>query len=254
MERKMRTTFKYFAIFAGMSVASARVTVVHAQADKQQHDCKKAIHIVEKGNPDKKEEWAWTTVLGCGAAGGVAAHDAWLQVRTATDTSQLEALYSRLWSFRDAALFDAAQSVFADGSASPQSRVYSAMLLTVQVFDDRHPAYKYFVSTGTYGVCQIAIVYDRVIVTGSTLPPDARQRLRATAQGLLSNASTPVIVQSAARCVDQEIMLDDRVQASKPIVPPPADHFVTAPPAAHATRPVVRQHICGIHSHQRRQS
>lgn len=221
MERSVRTTLKYLAIISVVSIAGADVSNGNAQVDKQEHNCKRATQIVEKGKPDKKEEWAWATVVGCGAAGGIAAHDAWVQTRAETDTSQLEALYSRLWSFRDAALFDAARSIMTDASASPQSRVYSAMLLLVQVFDDRNPAYKYFINTGTYGVCRIAIVYDRVIVTGSALPADARQQLRAVAQAILSNASAPIIVQSAARCVDQEIMLDDRVQASKPIVPPP---------------------------------
>ena len=220
-ERTLQTTLKYLAIIVAVSVAGVDVSKGNAQVDKQEHNCKRATQIVEKGRPDEKEEWAWATVLGCGAAGGVAAHDAWLQTRAVTDTSQLEALYSRLWSFRDAAIFDAARSIMSDASASPQSRVYSAMLLLVQVFDDRNPAYKYFIATGTYGVCQIAIVYDRVIATGSALPANARQQLRAAAQALLSDASAPIIVQSAARCVDQEIMLDDRVQASKPIVPPP---------------------------------
>ena len=217
----MRTTLKYFVIIAAVSVAGAGVTNGSAQVDKQEHNCKRATQIVEKGRPDRKEEWAWATVLGCGAAGGVAARDAWLQTRAEIDTSQLEALYSRLWSFRDAALFGAARSIMTDASASPQSRVYSAMLLLVQVFDRRDPEYGDFVSTNTYSVCRVGSVYDRVIVTGSALPADARQQLRAAAQGVLSNVTSPIIVQSAAHCVDQEIMLDDRVQASKPIVPPP---------------------------------
>lgn len=221
LERGVRTTLNYFAIIAAVSIAGAGVTNGNAQVNKQAHDCKKAMEIVAKGKPNKKEDWAWATVLGCGAAGGVAARDAWLRTRAETDTSQLEALYRRLWSFRDAALFGAARSIMTDASASPQSRVYSAMLLLVQVFDRRDPEYGDFVSTNTYSVCRVGSVYDRVIVTGSALPADARQQLRAAAHGILSNANAPISVQGAARCVDQEIMLDDRVQASKPIVPPP---------------------------------
>ena len=219
-ERTVRTTLRYCAIIAVVSIAGAGVSNGNAQVDKQKHDCTRATQIVEKGKPDKKEEWAWATVLGCGTAGGVAAHDAWLQTRAKTDTIQLEALYRRLWSFRDAALFDAARNIMTDASASPQSRVYSAMLLLVQVFDRRDPEYSDFVSTDTYSVCRVASVYDRVIVTGSALPADARRQLHAAAQVILSDASAPIIVQSAARCVDQEITLADRVQASKPIVPP----------------------------------
>ena len=220
MERSVPTVLKFFAIISVVSIGGANVSNGAAQVGRQEPNCKRATQIVEKGKPDRKEEWAWATVVGCGAAGGVAAGDAWLQLRAATDTSQLEALYSRLWSFRDAALFSAARSIMTDASASPQSRVYSAMLLLVQVFDSKYPEYSDFVSTNTYSVCQVGSVYDRVIVTGSSLPVDARQQLRAAAQAILSKASAPIIVQSAARCVDQEIMLDDRVQASKPIVPP----------------------------------
>ena len=221
MERNVRTTLKYLAIVAAGSILGGGVSNGNAQVNSQQHDCKRATEIVAKGKPDKKEEWAWATVLGCGTAGGNAAHDAWLQIRTETDPTQLEALYSRLWSFRDAALFDAAQGILIDASASAQSRVYSAMLLLVQVFDTEYPEYIDFISTGTYSVCQIDNVFDRVIVTGSALPADARQRLRIVAQGISSDASAPTIVQSAARCVAQAFLIDDRVQARKPIVPPP---------------------------------
>ena len=220
MKRSVPTVLKYFAFISVVSTGGANVPDGAAQVGRQELICKRATQIVQKGKPDSKEEWAWATVVGCGAAGGVAAGDAWLQMRAETDTSQLEALYSRLWSFRDAALFAAARSIMTDASAIPQSRVYSAMLLLVQVFDLSYPEYSDFVSTRTYSVCQVGSVYDRVIVTGSSLPVDARQQLRAAAQAILSNASAPNIVQSAARCVDQEIMLDDRVQASKPIVPP----------------------------------
>lgn len=218
----MGTALKYLAIIAAGSIAGGGVSNGNSQVSNPEHDCKRAIETVAKEKPDKKEEWAWATLLGCGAAGGVAARDAWwLQTRAETDTSQLKALYSRLWSFRDAALFDAAQDILIDASASAQSRVYSAMLLLVQVFDTEYPEYIDFISTGTYSVCQIDNVFDRVIVTGSALPSDARQRLSVVAQGISYDASAPTIMQSAARCVAQAFLIDDRIQAIKPIVPPP---------------------------------
>lgn len=215
----MRNTFRQF-LFASMLLGTGAVTVC-AQSDKDEHNCKKATQIVAKGKPDKKQEWAWAMVLGCGAEGGTAARNAWLTVRTVTDTSELEALYSRVWSFRDAALFEAARSTLGDASASPQSRVYSAMLLIAQLFDRDGPSYKYFTTVGIYGVCRMAFVSDRTIATGTALPADARQRTRTVAQDVLSNASAPPIVQSAARCIKQTLDIDDQVQASKPIIPPP---------------------------------
>ena len=214
----MRTTFTGYLLAALLSGTAA--ACVGAQADKNGHNCKKATQIVAKGKPDKKEEWAWAMVLGCGAEGGAAARDAWLTVRTVTDTSELEALYSRVWSFRDAALFEAARSTLGDASASAQSRVYSAMMLIVQLFDEDYPTYADFASTGPNRVCLIGDVYGRIIATGTALPADAQQRARFVAKGVLSSASAPAIVQSAARCVVQTLDIDDRVQASKPIVPP----------------------------------
>jgi hypothetical protein len=184
---------------------------VNAQPDKTAHDCKRAEQIVAKGKPEKKDEWAWGTVVGCGAEGGIAAHDAWIQARTVTDTSQLHALYRRLWNIRDSALFDAAQHIFVDQSASPQSRVYSAMLLLVQLFDHKSPVYADFVSTTTYSVCQVNGVYGRTIYTGTPLLANAAQLVRSAAQGVLASSGASAIVQSAARCVDQELMLNDRL-------------------------------------------
>ena len=214
----MRTTFTGYLLAALLSGTAA--ACVGAQADKNGHNCKKATQIVAKGKPDKKEEWAWAMVLGCGAEGGAAARDAWRTVRTATDTRELEALYSRVWSFRDAALFEAARSTLGDASATAQSRVYSAMLLIAQLFDRRDSFYGDLTDTGPYRVCRVGSVYDRIIATGTALPTDARQRARLVAQRVLSSASTPSIVQNAARCVVQTLDIDDRVQASKPIVPP----------------------------------
>ena len=214
----MRTTFMCLLLATVLSGTGA--STVGAQSDKNEHNCKKATHIVAKGKPDKKEEWAWAMVLGCGAEGGTAARDAWLTVRTVTDTSELESLYSRVWSFRDAALFEAARSTLSDASASAQSRVYSAMLLIAQIFDRKDSSYGDLTNTGPYNVCRVQIVYDRTITIGTALPVDARQRTRAVAQSVLSSASAPSIVQNAARCIVQTLDLDDRVQASKPIVPP----------------------------------
>lgn len=214
----MRTALHYVALVAGMCLAGASGAA--AQSNKLEHDCKKAVKIVERGKPDRKEEWAWSTVLGCGAEGGTAARDAWLQMRTETEPRQLEALYGRLWSFRDGALFDAAQSVATDASASPESRVYSAMLLLVLLFDRRDPEYDYFISVGKYGVCRVGSVDDRVIFSGSPLPADARERVRLVGRQLQSDVSGPAIVQSAGRCLDQTLLIDDRVRARQPIAPP----------------------------------
>ena len=90
---------------------------------------------MQHGNPDKKEDWAWSTLPGCGAAASGAARDAWLVQRTVTDTVQIAETFNRLWSFRDALLFEAAMGMAADASATDQSRVFSVMMLAEQLLD-----------------------------------------------------------------------------------------------------------------------
>jgi hypothetical protein len=185
------------------------------------HDCAAAARIVRHGHPDKKEEWAWATLMGCGAAGGDAAREAWLSQRAERDTAQLEGVFGRLWSFRDASLFDAAMSIAGDASAAPQSRVYSAMMLLEQLLDHDQPDYKYFSTTGEFGVCRIGSVFGRQIAVGTPLAPDARTRAHGLAQSLAADAAAPSEVRSAGRCLDQALTMDDRVQAKKPIQRPP---------------------------------
>jgi len=207
-------------VFIAASMCGLTVIEACVKTACEEHNCRRATQIVAKGKPEKKEEWAWAMVLGCGADGGLAARDAWMKLRTVTDTSDLEELYGRVWSFRDAALFEAARRSLGDPSATAQSRVYSAMMLVSQLFDNMGPSYTDFISAGPNKVCRVSSVYDRGITTGAALPADARQRVRAAALGVLSSASVPTIVQNAARCIQQTLDIDNRVQASKPIVPP----------------------------------
>lgn len=213
----MRATLPCIAI-AAMSVLGAPRAA--AQADKHVHDCKKAIPIVQRGKPENKDDWAWSVVPSCGAEGGIAARDAWLRARTETDTARLADLYARLWSFRDAALFGAARAIATDPSASAPSRVYSSMLLVTLLFDLKDPDYTFFTTVGTYGVCRVGTVYDRSIANGSPLPSDAREQVRSVGRQLQADPGAPAIVQSAGRCVDQTLTIDDRVKARGTIVPP----------------------------------
>ena len=207
---------RLYAIAAAALLASPSGTSAGAQVDKSAHDCKEAIRNVDRGKPSKTEEWAWATVLGCGAAGGSAARDAWLSLRSESDTSRIAAVYDRLWSFRDAALFDAARAMMADGSARVESRAFSAMFVIAQLFDNLNPEFGYFVSTWPFGVCRIASVSDRTIQTGTPLPTDAKEQARTVARNVLADSAAPNEVRSAARCVDQILTIDDRVRARKP--------------------------------------
>ena len=158
------------------------------------HTCASALRIVRVGHPSKNEEWAWSTLPACGTAASSAARDAWLLQRSVTDTLQVASVFDRLWSFRDAFLFDAAMSVAGNASATTESRVFSVMMLAEQLLDRPFTDYRYFSTMPRFGVCRIADVFDRHIQVGTPLAPDARKRARTLAQSLAANSSAPASV------------------------------------------------------------
>ena len=216
-ERHMRRHTIGYAFGILLAGSPAASTAVRAQDAKT---CARAARIVEKGRPDKKEAWAWSMILGCGSDGSTAAKSAWMAQRTLSDTTQLAATFGDLWSFRDSALFGAAERVAVDPSATRQSRVYSVMMLLVLLFDDAYPEYGNFSTKEPKDVCRVGQVFDRVITEGAPLAPDARQRARALARALAADPSAPPEVRSAGSCLDDVFILDDRVRALRPLKPP----------------------------------
>ena len=210
------------AASAMLSPAAHRALGAQVNLDslRAAHTCANALRIVQLGVPDRKEDWAWSVLPSCGTSASAAARDAWLAQRTVNDTVQLGEIYARLWTFRDAELFNAAMSIAGDAAAAAPSRVFSVMMLLQQLVDRQFPEYRHFSTTPPSGVCRIGDVYDQKVLTGTPLAADARQRARALAQSLAANASAPAAVQSAGRCLDQALLIDDKVQASKPIRPP----------------------------------
>jgi hypothetical protein len=198
------------ALVAVMSVALGAASC--ARQDAPVHDCPHAVEIVRRGRPAAADEWAWARVFACGDAGRAAARDAWLALRSQSDASRMAEVHARLWNLRDSALFEAARGMLLDGSATDESRVYSAMLLLNQLYDHADPEYDAFSSTRAGDVCESAWVTDRSIVTGTPLPRNAGERARDAARHVLS-ASSPERVRNAARCLDEIVQRTERVRA-----------------------------------------
>jgi len=190
-----------------------------ARTETVAHDCAHATAIVRRGSPSLPDEWAWARVYGCDEAGRAAVRDAWESLRSETDTTRIAAVYNRLWSFRDGALFDVLRSTFMDGAASPQVRVYSAMFLVGQLLDHDDPDYATFSATTPDQVCVADVVSDRSISTGTPLPSDARNQVMSAAADVLSDAGAPAAVKNAAHCVDDMLQRDARIQVRKPLTP-----------------------------------
>jgi hypothetical protein len=173
------------------------------------HDCKTAIDIVSHYRPQPGDEWAWSMLQSCGPTGGVAARDAWRSLRTERDTRAIAAVHDALWTFRDSSLFDEARRFVADGGASPETRVFSAMLLVEQLVDGRLPDYATFSATDSIHSCGIAFVSDWSSSTGAPLPSDALNLARATADSVLTSPSAPPIVKQAARCLEGALVTEE---------------------------------------------
>lgn len=209
------------AVFLAIAITGIAVPEACAQADKAEHNCEKAAMIVGRGKPDKKEDWAWSTILGCGPAGGLALRDAWEMTRTSADTAELETVFARLWGFRDAGLFTSARSIFLDAGAAPESRVFSGMLMLSSVSDDTYATWAGMTGgRGDGSNCSLASVANRPSHVGMSLPNDARSRLDSAARQIAADRAAPEVVRRAARCIVSEIVAEDRAKANPIRLPP----------------------------------
>ena len=207
-------------LFAGLAVAS--VTTAGAQAHKPERDCATAAKIVARGKPQPKDDWAWSTVLGCGRAASAPVRAAWEATRTRADTLALGALYDRLWSLRDSALFDAAARIFADAAAAPQSRVFSGMLLLSSVSPHSHTSFGTITAATVPGsVCSRGFVVNPPANQGTALPSSARAQVHAMARHFAADRTAPRVVGLAARCIAEHIEIEDDALVKESTTPTP---------------------------------
>jgi len=84
------------------------------------HSCKKAAKILTRGRPEKKEEWAYTTISGC-AEGAMYLAIAWRN--PPTDSVALFHLHSGSMEVRDHRIVDAVTGIVTDASLPRAVRV-----------------------------------------------------------------------------------------------------------------------------------
>jgi hypothetical protein len=233
-----------------------------AQPQTSADGCEHAIDAVRRGEPGPREERAWSALPGCGAAGRVAARDAWTSLRSVSDSARIARVYDRLRSFRDASLFEAARTLLLDSAATPEARVSSAMLVVAQLVEHANPDYHVFSTTGPHDVCTIASAPDRLPRSGAPVPSSAKALAESTALRVLASASAPQGVRNAARCVYDAMDRDDGVLARMTPAPSVAAHLSesagrldstrvhsdedTHPRARPRSRPRVRQWVDSI--------
>ena len=205
-------------------LGAALVVSSCAQPQASVDGCERAIEVVRRGELSSRAEPSWSTIPGCGAAGGMAARDAWASLRSASDSGRISRVYEHLHNFRDSSLFGAARSLLLDSAATAEARVSSAMLVVAQLVEHAVPDYHVFSATGPHDTCAIASVSDRPVRDGASLPSNAKALAESTALRVLASPSAPQSVRNAARCVYTAVARDDMVLAGNTPAPGVAAH------------------------------
>ncbi|MBX9927538.1 MAG: hypothetical protein K2X99_01370 [Gemmatimonadaceae bacterium] len=177
--------------------ANAQLPVLDPPTAK---DCRAALRIVERGRPQKKEEWAWGVAIRCSlndAAPALATLI--LSTRTESDTSALFDLLAPTWHVVDERLLDAAVEVIGDPSATINARTAAAMTIGEQVTNGAL-VFEWSRIVLDAPECSSGVSWSvdvrRGIAPSATGLRNARERLR----GVIGASTTPGPVRNAAAC------------------------------------------------------
>jgi hypothetical protein len=118
----------FLAMLGVLSVQAAGAQGKSERDDEEKKDqCKKAARIVEKGHPEKQEEWALVYIANCDESGGPALATAWSTLPA--DSASAEALYLASARLKDARVYDAVRGVASNRAAPSTTRVYAVLVL-----------------------------------------------------------------------------------------------------------------------------
>ena len=219
------TAAALFVRIAAALGASLLLVTSCAQSQPSADGCEHVIEVVRRGESAPRESRAWSVLPGCGAAGGVAARDAWKSLRSVSDGARIAQVYDRLRSFRDSSLFWAARTVLLDSAATAEARVSSAMLVVAQLVEHAAPDYRVFSTTESHDACTIGSATNRSPRHGAPLPMDARALAQSAALRVIASASAPPEVRNAARCMYDATEQDGSVLARSTPVPGAVTHL-----------------------------
>jgi hypothetical protein len=156
---------------------------------------------VEKGKPDKKEEWAFTTIVSCPVDVGPAGATAIRKMRTESDTATLFATWSELALVIDARLMAAYLEVLADAAASIPARVFAIDALLTQELSGRGGG-DYAELVGRGADCSLSFIAGThaAATIAMPLPSGHRQSVRAALMVAANSSTAPAAVKSASLC------------------------------------------------------
>jgi hypothetical protein len=175
--------------------------------------CEKAAAIIAKGHTSEADDWAFSALRPCGAAGARAFVAGIAHYRTETDVAALEDFMTQVDNWRDASIFDAVTALATDSAATPQARVFAVRHLILLVQPNFLLTYAGLTRKADTTVTPDLVTWQEVgcviqmisaphgSIRGSPLPADYETRLRETLASLVSSPSVPLAVRYAAGCV-----------------------------------------------------
>lgn len=184
-------------------VCTVLPTVLYGQADpdsvKLRNDCRLADQVLTTGNPAPHREWALGVIWLCPRAGSTLSNA--LRTATATtDTSYLDALTAPAIELRDGDLFSAAMSVAGNPSASVPARVFAIRTLIYTARPGGSVDYDRLVADDPR-VCLGSSSPHSSVRSGTPLPSDYVEQMRALANRTFRDGTQPKSVRQAAECV-----------------------------------------------------
>lgn len=199
-------------MFRGMAVLAALITTgpLHAQADpdsiKHQAECLFAKQVVVTGQPAPDLRWALGYLAACGAgAQGSAVAQGVRRLRTEADTAVLRPYWRVAQYLRDRHLFEAAEEIATDRSASTQARVFAIAGLIGAVRDRSIADYDQLVGgfrpDGLVAGGCWWVVSGEFQRTETPLPDNYLERVTAVRERLRNDPSEPLDVRTAASCL-----------------------------------------------------
>ena len=190
-----------YAILCGVAFVAIRASVAGAQTPPgtppDDKDCKKAARIVEKGKPEKKEEWAFAVLPACAPATSVpAAVSAIAAMHAEQDTSALYHVWTPFFGVLDVAITNAFVDGIADRAATQEARVVAALGLVAQV-TDATIVITYAAAAGSGGACQIGMWSATRTTIGNAPTQSTATSVLSRLGPLADDPTAPAAVRSA---------------------------------------------------------
>jgi hypothetical protein len=199
---------KRFLFVAAATVLAAGTLDGQATPDSVKHrnDCRLARQVVVTGHPVPHLRWALGYLAGCGAGEqGAAVAQAVRRLRAETDTSVLRPYWSVTGYLLDRRLFEAAEEIAIDRSASTQARVFatSALISVVRpgFISDYSQLVGGFRPDGLVAGGCWSVASGKFQRTDTPLPVDYQERIAAVRQRLRGDPTEPLDVRTAATCL-----------------------------------------------------